>query len=106
MVNAQLPVDTIGYLHRAGRTARMGQHGTVLNFLSPYDVPLYNKISSAMRKKDPNLNETMKPPPDVSKVREKGETGRKKRRQSTDPWLRENTTTFVSKLYRSDFEID
>ena len=106
VINAQLPVDSIGYLHRAGRTARMGSAGVVLNFLSDYDVPLYNKISSVMRKKVPNFNDTMISPPNPEKRQQKLDTANlNRRRQSVDPWLHDSPSNFVSKVYRSDFEI-
>lgn len=110
MINAQLPVDSVGYLHRAGRTARMGNSGTVLNFLTPYDVPLFNKIQDVSSREVPNYDDTMKEAPKASKKPEKlfektrGVEDRIQR-QPIDPWLKDSPVSFVSKIYRADFEI-
>ncbi|KAL5258407.1 hypothetical protein ACHWQZ_G009044 [Mnemiopsis leidyi] len=107
VINAQLPVDTTAYLHRAGRTARMGNSGVVLNFLSEYDVPLYNQIRDVMKKKVPIFNETMVGPANPEKRRQKLDTTDvNNRKQNVDPWLHDNPSNFVSKLYRSEFEIE
>ena len=112
VINAQLPVDSVGYLHRAGRTARMGKHGTVLNLLSDHDAPLYNKIKTVMDQESANFNDTMKPPPRTSRIpdqiyTEVDDTGHLKpnKRRELEPWLRDNPSSFVSKIFRSDFEI-
>jgi hypothetical protein len=84
----------------------MGNAGVVVNFLSEYDVPLYNKISGVMRRKVPNFNDTMAGPPNPSKRQQKLDTkDSNRRKQSVDPWLHDRPSNFVSKLYRSDFEI-
>ncbi|XP_063680054.1 uncharacterized protein LOC134815449 [Bolinopsis microptera] len=83
VINGQLPVDSTGYLHRAGRTARMGNAGVVLNFLSNYDVPLYSAITDAMKKKVPNLNDTMRGPPNHEKRYEQLDTNDVNRRKQS-----------------------
>ncbi len=40
VVNYHLPKEMKNYLHRAGRTARAGQEGTVINFVTERDLPL------------------------------------------------------------------
>ena len=107
MVNAQLPVDSVGYLHRAGRTARMGKHGTVLNLLSDYDAPLYKKIKFVSDKDSMNFNDTMRNPPKASRLPDQVNTTemRHQKKRELEPWLRDNPATFVSKIYRNDFEI-
>ena len=107
VVNAQLPVDSVGYLHRAGRTARMGKHGTVLNLLSDYDAPLYKKIKFVSDKDSMNFNDTMRNPPKASRLPDQVNTTemRHQKKRELEPWLRDNPATFVSKIYRNDFEI-
>ena len=84
----------------------MGNAGVVLNFLSEYDVPLYSAITDAMKKKVPNFNDTMRGPPNHEKRYEQLDVKDvNRRKQSVDPWLHDRPSTFVSKLYRSDFEI-
>ena len=79
----------------------------VLNFLSDYDVPLYNKICNVMKKEVPNFNEAMIGPANPEKRREKLDTKDvHNKKQYVDPWLHDNPSNFVSKLYRSEFEIE
>ena len=108
VINAELPVDSIGYLHRAGRTARMGRRGVVLNLLSDHDVPLYSKVSKVMKYKVPNFKETMVNPPRKTLLPSRmveTRDGKLKKRVNVDPWLKESPANFVSKIYRHDFEI-
>lgn len=56
VINAQLPRDGVGYMHRAGRTARMGNTGLVLNFLTKHDVDIYNGLFDIYRRKIPKFD--------------------------------------------------
>ncbi|MFT6821249.1 MAG: ATP-dependent RNA helicase RhlE, partial [Myxococcota bacterium] len=38
------PTDIDNYLHRAGRTARAGRSGTVINLVTQRDQPLMAKL--------------------------------------------------------------
>ena len=44
VINVHLPRDIDNYLHRAGRTARAGRTGTVVNFVTERDAPLMAKV--------------------------------------------------------------
>lgn len=44
VVNVHLPADLDNYLHRAGRTARAGRPGLMINFITQRDHPLLAKI--------------------------------------------------------------
>lgn len=44
VINVHLPQDIDNYLHRAGRTARAGRSGTVINFVTQRDQPLLAKL--------------------------------------------------------------
>jgi ATP-dependent RNA helicase RhlE len=49
VVNYHLPRELDNYLHRAGRTARAGRAGTVINFVTERDEPLLEKIAARDR---------------------------------------------------------
>lgn len=40
VVNYQLPLDPVDYIHRIGRTARAGKHGMSISLISQYDVSI------------------------------------------------------------------
>ncbi|WP_413586935.1 DEAD/DEAH box helicase [Bdellovibrio sp. HCB274] len=44
VINYHLPKQMENYLHRAGRTARAGRQGTVVNLVTERDEPLINKL--------------------------------------------------------------
>ena len=46
VINYHLPREMQNYLHRAGRTARAGRPGLVVNFVTPRDQPLMNKLGN------------------------------------------------------------
>ncbi len=46
VINYHLPQEMENYLHRAGRTARAGREGTVINFVTERDRPLMNALES------------------------------------------------------------
>ncbi|MGB0240819.1 MAG: helicase-related protein, partial [Verrucomicrobiales bacterium] len=45
VINYHLPKELKNYLHRAGRTARAGQQGTVINLVTNRNKNLINRIS-------------------------------------------------------------
>lgn len=47
VVNVFLPHDPDAYLHRAGRTARAGRDGVVVNLVTPRDAELLHKLGDA-----------------------------------------------------------
>ena len=46
VINYHLPREMENYLHRAGRTARAGRPGVVINFVTPQNHPLINQLAS------------------------------------------------------------
>ena len=61
VLNFDLPLRVDDYLHRCGRTARMGCSGKVVNFVTPSDVGLITKIDKAIRKqKQLNVDDSEK----------------------------------------------
>jgi len=44
---------TTDYLHRAGRTGRMGKKGTVVSFYSIKDEKIIEKLNKAFEKNEP-----------------------------------------------------
>lgn len=49
VVNAYLPRDARNYLHRAGRTARAGRSGLVIDLVTERDRPLLDRIAAQRR---------------------------------------------------------
>ncbi|WP_078555622.1 DEAD/DEAH box helicase [Bacillus alkalicellulosilyticus] len=48
IINLHLPFDEEAYLHRAGRTGRMGKSGTVLSFAEPRELFIIEKFEKAL----------------------------------------------------------
>ena len=46
VVNVHLPREVDNYLHRAGRTARAGRDGVVVNLVTDRDQPLLDKVAA------------------------------------------------------------
>ena len=46
VINYHLPKELKNYLHRAGRTARAGRKGTVINFVTDRDLNLMKRLES------------------------------------------------------------
>lgn len=46
VINYHLPKEIENYVHRAGRTARAGRAGVVINFVTERDAPLIKKLES------------------------------------------------------------
>jgi ATP-dependent RNA helicase DeaD len=53
VVNYDLPEDTESYVHRIGRTGRMGKKGQAWSFVSKEDVTILDRISSTWNMKIP-----------------------------------------------------
>ena len=49
VINYHLPQQMENYLHRAGRTARAGRKGVVINFVTQRDQPLINELAGIPR---------------------------------------------------------
>ena len=81
----------------------MGKRGVVLNLLSDYDVPLYNRVSDALSRKVPRFDSAMVSE-NIQHQREEESQERKKKKE--DSWLSERPARFVSKVFREEFEID
>ncbi|MDD4504289.1 MAG: DEAD/DEAH box helicase [Clostridiaceae bacterium] len=71
IINLDLPMDSKGYLHRAGRTGRMGEPGTTISIVTEKEVPfirrcerdlkieIAEKIISRGKISDPSKNKTI-----------------------------------------------
>lgn len=46
--NLEMPRDSVGYLHRAGRTGRMGAPGVVVSIVAPHEVGQLQKMYNAL----------------------------------------------------------
>ncbi|KAJ8326772.1 putative RNA helicase [Batrachochytrium dendrobatidis] len=51
VINYELPADATDYIHRVGRTARAGQGGMSLSFVSERDVDIIHNIEKKTKKK-------------------------------------------------------
>lgn len=51
MLNFDIPQTHKDYIHRVGRTARAGKHGTAISFVTQYDVIDFQKIEHAIENK-------------------------------------------------------
>jgi len=54
VVNFHLPRQMVNYLHRAGRTARAGKPGVVINLVTERDQRLISQLDAKKPKVDPN----------------------------------------------------
>ncbi|MCJ1335140.1 ribosomal RNA processing protein [Bachmanniomyces sp. S44760] len=50
VLNFDLPPDSKTYIHRVGRTARAGKSGHAINFVTQYDVEVWQRIECALGK--------------------------------------------------------
>ena len=46
VINVHLPQQLDNYLHRAGRTARAGRKGLVVNLVTERDAPILEKVAT------------------------------------------------------------
>jgi ATP-dependent RNA helicase DeaD len=44
VINFDMPEDVDTYIHRVGRTARAGQSGTAITFVSEYDIEMFDQL--------------------------------------------------------------
>lgn len=96
IVNYDIPEDSAAYVHRIGRTARMGQHGYAITFVTPDEGHLLTNIEMLLNQELPRLHVPWlvctEPPPTAQttppeKKEEKGTTGRYSEALRTDPQL-------------------
>ena len=53
VVNMELPLETESYVHRIGRTARAGESGMAVSFVSPAERPLLKAVERFIKKTIP-----------------------------------------------------
>ena len=51
VINFDIPVHSKEYVHRVGRTARIGNEGLAITFVSQYDLEYFQKIETLIEKK-------------------------------------------------------
>ncbi len=56
VLNYDIPTHSKDYIHRVGRTARVGRAGKAITFVSQYDVELYQRIEQLIGKKLPKYD--------------------------------------------------
>lgn len=49
VINYDLPTNIESYIHRIGRTGRIGKTGTAISFLADLDEPMFNKIYGVLK---------------------------------------------------------
>jgi ATP-dependent RNA helicase DeaD len=57
IVNYDIPEDPAGYVHRVGRTARMGQSGYAVSFVTPVQGKLLTDIEKLINRELPQFDE-------------------------------------------------
>jgi ATP-dependent RNA helicase DeaD len=62
IVNYDVPVDAAGYVHRVGRTARMGQRGYAITFVRPDEGDFLTEIEKLINKQLRRLEAPWVPP--------------------------------------------
>ncbi|MDQ7848938.1 MAG: DEAD/DEAH box helicase [Armatimonadota bacterium] len=59
VINFDMPEDVETYIHRVGRTARMGRHGTAITFVGQHDLEMFDqlrrRLGDALRRHPLNL---------------------------------------------------
>jgi superfamily II DNA/RNA helicase len=78
VINYDLPQVPEDYVHRIGRTARAGSHGSALTFLTPDDRSMWNSINKLI---DPNFKSSQSYLKNYSRNKrgEKGRNNKKKK---------------------------
>ena len=51
VLNFDIPTNSKDYMHRVGRTARAGRNGRAVNFVTQYDVELFQRIEHLIGQK-------------------------------------------------------
>lgn len=49
VINYDLPTNIESYIHRIGRTGRIGKSGIAISFLTDLDEPMFNKLYNVMK---------------------------------------------------------
>tara|TARA_B100000003_G_scaffold36712_3_gene30890 strand:+ start:1087 stop:2499 length:1413 start_codon:yes stop_codon:yes gene_type:complete len=80
VVNYDLPDDFENYVHRIGRTGRMGRHGVAWNFVSKNEKEKLNRIASTWNLKIPYTN-----PPEIK-------DGKRDKIRKRDDWEEESNS--------------
>lgn len=65
IVNYDIPEDSAVYVHRIGRTARMGKSGYAVTFVQPDEGKLLTEIELLINREIPNFEEAWAPPRQV-----------------------------------------
>ena len=73
VVNYDLPIEVEGYIHRIGRTGRMGREGQAWSFVSVDDMQQLNKIEATW-----NLKITKSEPPELPEGMSRDPIGRQR----------------------------
>jgi len=66
VINYDMPKDLKTYIHRVGRTARMGRQGTSVSFVGEADRPLLKKIVKRAKKNNERVKHRIIPPEVIS----------------------------------------
>ncbi len=91
VINFDVPYDVEDYVHRIGRTARAGDSGMAITFVSPEDQHLFEKIEQFLQKKiyripvPSELGETPEYNPEEFRKQKGTKRNSSKRRSSTKP---------------------
>lgn len=91
VINFDVPYDVEDYVHRIGRTARAGDSGMAITFVSPEDQHLFEKIEQSLQKKiyripvPSELGETAEYNPEEFRKQKGTKRNSSKRRSSTKP---------------------
>ena len=84
VINFDMPQTSEDYVHRVGRTARMGQRGTAVSFVTYDDGTLLTEIEKLINKQ---IRQEVFPGFEMPKPREKTAQAKEKRRPSNlPPW--------------------
>lgn len=56
VINFDFPLDAQSYVHRAGRTARGNNQGSVLSFVSMNETPLLEKVENYLKQGESDIS--------------------------------------------------
>lgn len=60
VINYDLPQSAVDYIHRVGRTGRMGKRGTALTYYSDADLPHLRNIVNVLKASDQPVPEHLR----------------------------------------------
>ena len=95
VINYDLPQVPEDYVHRIGRTARAGNEGSALTFLTPDDRSMWNEISKLI---DPNFKPRPRGARGKSRVGKKGKASYNKKRKFRD----ENKSSYGRSVHHQE----